>query len=290
VWTWDGATWNQQGNKLFGSDSFFAFQGTSVSLSADGNTAIVGGPGDIRSTLPQVINVGAAWVWTRSGTMWVQQGMKLVGSGAVWPTTGYGAYQGVSVSLSADGNTALVGGSDDNNKLGATWVWKRSGNVWSQEGEKLVGRDGTGAARQGSSVSLSADGLTALVGGYQDDSAGAAWVFAPQSPFTDDPLTAGVSTIEAVHILELRARVEALRMEYGLGTFPWTDPTLTSGMTLIKAQHILDLRQALSEAYEAAGQPAPTYTDPALVAGTLVKAIHITELRAAVLQLEGIAP
>jgi hypothetical protein len=42
-----------------------------------------------------------------------QQGPKLVGTGAVGP-----AEQGVSVALSADGNTAVVGGWGDNTGVG----------------------------------------------------------------------------------------------------------------------------------------------------------------------------
>jgi hypothetical protein len=45
-----------------------------------------------------------------------QQGPKLVGTGAA----GY-AYQGGSVALSADGNTAIVGGPEDNSDIGAAW-------------------------------------------------------------------------------------------------------------------------------------------------------------------------
>src|ERR1019366_4741358 len=57
----------------------------------------------------------------------VQQGGKLVGTGAVGV-----AAQGYSVALSADGNTAIVGGSYDNNYAGAAWVFTRSGSVWTQ--------------------------------------------------------------------------------------------------------------------------------------------------------------
>ena len=42
-------------------------------------------------------------MYTRSGTTWTQQGTKLVGTGAVGAST-----QGVSVSLSADGNVKAV--------------------------------------------------------------------------------------------------------------------------------------------------------------------------------------
>src|SRR5262245_33988454 len=67
----------QQGNKLVGTGAASAAtQGQSVALSADGNIAIVGGPFDNSGT-------GAAWVFTRSGGAWSQQGSKLVGAGAV---------------------------------------------------------------------------------------------------------------------------------------------------------------------------------------------------------------
>src|SRR5258708_3491045 len=87
---------------------------------------------------------GAAWVWTRTGGVWSQQGLKLVGSGAV-----NAAVQGFSVALSADGNTAIVGGYTDNNNAGAAWVWTLSGGVWTQQGTKLVGSGAAGTARQG---------------------------------------------------------------------------------------------------------------------------------------------
>ena len=48
-----------------------------------------------------------------------QQGPKLVGTGAVG-----NAFQGYSVALSADGNTAIVGGPTDNSAAGAAWVPK----------------------------------------------------------------------------------------------------------------------------------------------------------------------
>jgi hypothetical protein len=162
-----GGAWLQQGSKLVGTGAVLASQGQSVALSADGNTAIVGGYHDNNF-------VGAAWVFVRSNGMWAQQGDKLVGTGAV----GLGAQQGWSVALSADGNTAIVGGWADNNETGAAWVFTRSGGVWSQQGSKLVGIGAVGAARQGWSVALSADGNTAIVGGPNDNGyLGASWVF-----------------------------------------------------------------------------------------------------------------
>ena len=161
-----GTPATQQGNKLIGSGYVgAAAQGYAGALSADGNTALVGGEGDNG-------DIGAAWVYTRMGSAWTQQGDKLVGMEVS------GFFEGDAVALSADGNTALVGGDSDNNGAGASWVFTRTNGVWSQQGTKLVGTGAVGAAAQGTSVALSADGNTALIGGYQDmGSVGAAWVF-----------------------------------------------------------------------------------------------------------------
>jgi hypothetical protein len=171
VYTRSGGVWSQQGDKLVGTGAVGAAnQGVSVAVSGDGNTAVVGGNTDDAGT-------GAAWVYTRSGGVWSQQGDKLVGTGAVGA-----ANQGVSVAISGDGNTAVVGGNTDDADAGAAWVYTRSGGVWSQQGDKLVGTDGLGSAQQGISVAVSADGNTAVLGGCGDlGGRGAAWVYTRSS-------------------------------------------------------------------------------------------------------------
>jgi len=172
VFTRSGGVWTQQGDKLVGTTSQYGgglwSQGASVALSADGNTAIVGGPSDDRTT-------GAAWVFSRSGSVWTQQGDKLLGTGVYGPgPPPLPLGQGMSVALSADGNTAIVGGW----RAEAAWVFTRSDGVWTQQGKKLVGTGAVGSARQGASVALSADGNTAIVGGWSDNGRlGAVWVF-----------------------------------------------------------------------------------------------------------------
>ena len=167
VFVRNDGTWSQLGTKLVGSGATGTPEfGWSVAISADGSTAIVGGPSDNSYA-------GAAWVFTRHSGVWSPQGAKLVGADAVGA-----AQQGVSVAISADGNTAIVGGEQDNSFIGAAWVYTRSEGVWSQQGAKLTGFDAVGAAYQGSSVAISADGNTAVVGGSQDNfNLGAAWVF-----------------------------------------------------------------------------------------------------------------
>src|ERR1017187_2959439 len=125
-----------------------------------------------RNAVLYVVAVAASLLPT-ARAQFVQQGSKLVGTGAVAKSD-----QGTSVALSADGNTAIVGGNADNSNTGAAWVYTRSGGVWSQQGSKLVGTGAVGSAYQGTSVALSADGNTAVVGGIRDNGTeGAAWVY-----------------------------------------------------------------------------------------------------------------
>jgi peptidyl-Asp metalloendopeptidase len=102
-------------------------------------------------------------------------------------------------------------------------------------------------------------------------------------PFTDPSLTVGGTLVKAIHITELRTRIDAVRTARGLLAYAWTDPSLAA--IAIKAVHITEMRTALGEAYAAAMQTAPSYTDSSL-SGVTIKAVHILELRAAVTALE----
>ncbi len=168
MFTRSSNTWTQQGGTLLASDTTGSRFGAAVSLSSDGNTALIGDYLDNNGA-------GAAWIFTRSGSTWTQLGTKMVGTG------GNFANQGTSVSLSGDGNTAVIGGEDDtvsNQLIGAAWIFTRSGNTWTQQGNKLVGTGAVGEAEQGFSVALSSDGNTLVESGATDNSqAGAVWVF-----------------------------------------------------------------------------------------------------------------
>jgi hypothetical protein len=85
--------------------------GQSVALSAPADTALIGGFADNGF-------LGAAWSFGRSGTTWTQLGSKLTGG----EETGNAEF-GESATLSADGDTALVGGITDNGGKGAAWAF-----------------------------------------------------------------------------------------------------------------------------------------------------------------------
>lgn len=96
--------------------------------------------------------------------------------------------------------------------------------------------------------------------------------------YTDNPISVGVTLVKAVHVIELRQSVNAVRAVAGLSAASWTDTSLP-GIT-VKAVHVQELRDKLAEALTALSVTQPAYTDPTLIVGTtVVKKVHIDELR-----------
>jgi hypothetical protein len=109
----NNGTWTQQASLQGTGFTSPALQGWSAALSIDGNTALVGGPGDGNG-------IGSAWTFTRSNGTWTQQ-REFGGTDPVG-----GPQRGYSVALSGDGNTILLGGPFDTGNqdgTGATWLF-----------------------------------------------------------------------------------------------------------------------------------------------------------------------
>jgi hypothetical protein len=128
--------------------------GRSVAISGDGNTAIVGAeaPYDTDGTF-LAYGMGAAYIFTRSGDSWFQQA-KIRAS----DKSQNGDF-GKSVSISGDGNTAIVGSPGG---VGGAYIFTRSGEVWSEK--KKILNPNVRLEGFGFSVSISGDGKTAIVG------------------------------------------------------------------------------------------------------------------------------
>jgi FG-GAP repeat len=105
------------------------------------------------------------------GGAWSQQA-KLVGTGAVGT-----ANQGLSVSLSGNGNTAIVGGPGDNSETGAAWVYAKPvfagtpgkanchGTSVSALAREFGGLNNAAAALGFSSVGVLQEAILAFCGG-----------------------------------------------------------------------------------------------------------------------------
>src|SRR4029077_4608189 len=93
----------------------------------------------------------------------------------------------------------------------------------------------------------------------------------------------GVTSPKAVHVLELRQAVDALRATAGLSPSTWTDAVLTAGTSTARVIHVSELRARLDEAFVALGYAVTPYTDPRLAADTtVIRPGLLGELRARV--------
>ncbi len=147
VFTQSGETWTQTA-EFTGSDTT-SFDEFGLSVSLNGNTALIGAPGH---TVNGNANQGAAYLFTQNGTTWTQQA-------EFTPTDGDASdLLGSSVSLS--GNTALIGApghtENGNTYQGAVYVFVQNEGTWSQQAE-LTSTDGTSDDDFGMAVSLSGD-------------------------------------------------------------------------------------------------------------------------------------
>ncbi|MFC1454269.1 hypothetical protein ACFLQL_03720, partial [Verrucomicrobiota bacterium] len=177
VFTRSGTTWTEEKKIIVADGAVYDDFGRSVSLSSNGNTAIIGADGVNVDTNN---NQGAAYVFTRSGTAWTQQAKLTATDGIA------NDHFGASVALSSDGNTAIASSYGANvegdTARGAVYVFTRSGTAWTQQ-TKLIAADGAAYDYFGRSVALNSDGNTAIAGAYQadvggDSDRGAAYVFA----------------------------------------------------------------------------------------------------------------
>ena len=129
------------------------------SVAVDGDIAVVGAYRDGEN---DVTDSGAAYVFTRSGGVVWDRGVKLTASDGA-------PYNNFGISVAVDGETVVVGapGDDDNGTdSGSVYVFTNTNGVWSQAA-KLTASDGATLDYFGQSVAVSGD--TILVGAYLDD-------------------------------------------------------------------------------------------------------------------------
>lgn len=172
VFVRQGDRWVRQGDALRPMDGTGVTQnfGSSVAISGDGNTAVIGAYGDNSSR-------GAAYVFVRSGGVWTQQGPKILPTNPV----GQLGFFGIASGMSQDGNTFVIGAEGDNGYAGAAYVFQRSGSNWTQQA-KFTSINGISVTQFfGSAVAISGDGNTVAVGARGDDTyKGAAYMFVRQ--------------------------------------------------------------------------------------------------------------
>ncbi len=149
-----GTTWTQQAKLVPTFGGYYDYFGYAVSL--DGDTALIGGPGNPFDPLYP----GAAYVFTRVGTTWTQQAKLVASDGQD------GDFFGNTVAL--DGDSAIIG-SEYWSGTGSAYVFTRTGTTWTQQ-TKITPADGFSGELFGLSLALKSN--TALIGAPGDDDNG----------------------------------------------------------------------------------------------------------------------
>ena len=276
-----GTIWSQQQELVATDAASSGGFGRSVALSGDGNTALIGA---YNKTVNGQLYAGAAYVFVRpsGGTIWSQQ-QELTASDAA-----YRDNFGNSVALSSDGNTALIAAPNrtvNQQSAGAAYVFVRpsGGTTWSQQ-QELTASDPASNDQFGSSVALSGDGNTVLIG---QDNGVASYIFirpsggtiwSPQPKLTTSPGGAFGSSV-ALNGDGNTALASAAYDTNGAGaayteTFTGTRVALSgrptgcaNGSTTSITVTLTPTAGATGTTYQVDSAPAQNYSGPFVVSG-----------------------
>lgn len=161
--------------------------GASLDLSADGNTLVVGAPGEAGAS--RVINgdetdnsalyAGAAYVFVRTGSTWTQQAYIKPSNldaddrfGGAVRVSSDGNVMAVAAHYESSNATGINGNQNDNSLLraGAVYIFRRTGVTWAQEAYIKPSLTYFGQQFGEASIDLSGDGSTLVVGATRDAS------------------------------------------------------------------------------------------------------------------------
>jgi hypothetical protein len=190
IFTRAAGTWSQQAYLKAANAEAGDSLGVIVSLSDDGNTLAAGildedckargvNPADkCDNDQKDDLSTGAAVVYVRTGTQWSQQAFFKASN------TGQDDWFGSRLRLSGDGNTLAISaqledsdakglnGDQENDRAqeaGSVFVYTRTGSTWTQR-VYLKAANNEAFDEFGSSMALSRDGRTLVVGARGEDS------------------------------------------------------------------------------------------------------------------------
>ena len=167
-WDYDSNDFLPRGEPIQGdaAGDILGWHSTSIALSKDGNTLVVGALGG-RNSDGEKSGYVKVYRWNESTSNYQLLGSAIEGK-ADKDDFGY------SLDVSADGNIVAIGapGSDDNNIAGYVQIyeWSYEDLIWIQLGENLSGQ--AAYDNYGRAVALAADGMTLAVGARDNDGNG----------------------------------------------------------------------------------------------------------------------
>jgi len=171
VFVRDGADWTQQAYIKASNTDAIDYFGSSIALSGDGATLVVGADSEDSAATgvngnegsDSASSAGAVYVYTRTNVVWQQKAYLKASN------TGVGDRFGSSVSVSADGTIIAVGADGEASNAGAVYVFAFKNSAWSQQAYVKASNTMAGD-KFGERVVLSAAADTLAVGASWEDS------------------------------------------------------------------------------------------------------------------------
>jgi len=105
--------------------------------------------------------------------------------------------------------------------------------------------------------------------------------------FTDDPLTAKVTFVKAIHYLESLEAINTLGQRNGLGTISFTAPIPASGVAIL-ARHMTTLQTGINAVYDVLGRTRPIF-DSIVAGATVIGKSQIDQIRNAIRTVESLS-
>jgi len=155
VYRFDGSLWVLESQPVWGGVSWSDAFGASVSI--DGDWIVIGAP----VTGTYSTGSGAAYAFHHDGEQWLQAGMLAPSDGSDDDRFGEVSVSGSIVAVGAYGDDDLGASS------GSVYVFRREGNIWTEEA-KLTAPGGQAGGMFGMSVALEGDVL-AVGSAYEDN-------------------------------------------------------------------------------------------------------------------------
>ena len=173
----DGENWTQQ-TKITASDNN-AGDWFGWTASIHGEYAIIGAYHDDANGMES----GKAYIFKRNGTSWTEQTRLFAPDGFM--------LQRFGISVSINGDYAIVGAQGDNSFTGAAYIFLRDIDGFWTPGPKLTASDGASQDWFGNSVSISGDYVILGAPGNNEKAfdAGAAYIFKRTDMYTWTELT-----------------------------------------------------------------------------------------------------
>jgi len=176
VWRFDGTDWVQEAKLVASVPGIEVAPQFGKQVAIGGDTIAVGA----RYRVEGGIESGVVHIFRRSGTIWTEEAMLLAND------PGQKDRFGISMGLTQDGNTLVVGASRNDDACpenpdcdsGSAYIFQRNGTTWTEEA-KLIPSDLNELDRFGGQVRI--NGNTAVIGSRQsfvgDIRAGSVYVF-----------------------------------------------------------------------------------------------------------------